>query len=72
MRALVGQVIDGRVVVPGETLRDGAAVTVIVDDDGPELSDADVAQLRTSQETIRAGDFVTADEVFEHLRRKRA
>ena len=72
MRTIEGEVVDGRVVVPGERLRDGL-VTVIVDDDaGPRLSDDDIAQLRASQAAIRQGEYLTANEVFDHLRRKRA
>jgi hypothetical protein len=68
-----GQVVDGRVVVPGEQLRDGAAVTVIVEDlEPPALSDTDVAELRAAQAAIRAGEYVTVDEMFDLLRRKRA
>jgi hypothetical protein len=73
MRTIEGEVVDGRVVVPGERLRDGLVVTIIVDDDaGPKLSDDDIAQLRASQAAIRQGEYLTANEVFDHLRRKRA
>lgn len=73
MRTIEGEVVDGRVVVPGERLRDGLIVTVIVDDDAPpKLSDDDIAQLRASQAAIRQGEYLTANEVFDHLRRKRA
>ncbi len=73
MRAVEGHVIDGRVVVPGEKLRNGAAVTVIVEDaESPELSDADIAELNSAQAGIRSGDFITPDELFNHLRQKRA
>jgi hypothetical protein len=73
MRAVAGHVIDGRVVVPGEQLRNGAAVTVIVDDsEAPDLSNADIAELNSAQAGIRSGDFITADELFNHLRQKRA
>jgi hypothetical protein len=72
MRAVAGQVVDGRVVVHGDPLPDGAVVTVIVADDAPPVSDADVAELAAARDGIRSGAFLTADEVFEHLRRKRA
>ena len=73
MRAVEGHVIDGRVVVPGEQLRNGAAVTVIVDDaEAPDLTDVDIAELSAAQSGIRSGDFITADELFNHLRQKRA
>ena len=73
MRSIEGQVVDGRVVVEGERLQDGQTVTVLVDDDAPpRLSDQDIATLRASQAAVRAGEFVTANEVFDHIRRKRA
>jgi hypothetical protein len=72
MRAIQGQVVDGRV-VPGEKLRNGSAVTIIVEDEElPDLTDADVAELASARDEIRAGEYVTANQVFEHLRRKRA
>jgi hypothetical protein len=47
-------------------------VTVIVDDpEAPVLSDADIAELNAAQAGIRSGDFITADELFNHLRQKR-
>ena len=72
MRALAGHVVDGRVVVPGEHLQEGASVTILVDDDtAPRLSDDDIAELSASQAAIRGGDFVTADDLYDHLVRKR-
>jgi len=72
MRALSGQVVAGQVVVTDGELPDGATVTVLLDDDeGPPLSDADVAALQDAHARIVAGEFITADEAFEHLRSKR-
>jgi hypothetical protein len=72
MRTAEGQVVDGKVVLVGERLRDGASVTVLIDDDPPPaLTDADVDELRASQTSVRSGEYLTADEVFDQIRRKR-
>ena len=72
MRAIAGQIVDGRVVVPGTTLTNGAAVMVILDDEtGPALTDQDAAELLAAQASVRRGEFVTANELFAHLRSKR-
>ena len=73
MRALEGQVVGGRVVIAGEELADGINVTVLVDEEKtPRLTDADVADLKASQDEIRRGEFVTTDELFDVLLRKRS
>lgn len=46
-------------------------MTILVDDDTVPLSDDDIAELTASQAAIRGGDCVTADDLFEHLGRKR-
>ena len=72
MRAADGHVVDGKVVVAGERLRDGAAVVVLLEDDAPpSLTDSDIEALQVAQAAVRAGAYVTADEVFAHLARKR-
>ena len=72
MRAADGHVVDGKVVVAGERLRNGATVVVLLEDDAPHsLTESDIEALQASQATIRAGAYVTADEVFAHLARKR-
>jgi hypothetical protein len=72
MRALAGHVVDGRVVVPGEHLQEGASVTILVEDDtASRLTDDDIAELKASQGAIRGGDFVTADDLFDRLGRRR-
>ncbi len=50
---------------------DGASVTVLVDDDTPvRLSDDDILELKAAQAEIRAGEYVTVDELFTLLRKK--
>jgi hypothetical protein len=72
MRAADGHVVDGKVVVAGERLRDGAAVVVLFEDDAPpSLTDSDIEALQVAQSAVRDGAYVTADEVFAYLARKR-
>lgn len=72
MRLLEGHVVDGRIEVAGEPLVEGATVTVIVEEESPpRLTDADIEELKASQAEIRRGEYVTIDELFALLKRKR-
>ncbi len=71
MRIVTGRVIDGKVVVDGERLEEGAFVTVVAQDEGESfaLSESDKGFLLESLAEIRRGDFITASEMFDELRR---
>jgi redox-sensitive bicupin YhaK (pirin superfamily) len=72
MRAVAGQVVDGRVVVPGTALTNGESVLVILNDETePALTEQDASELLLAQASVRRGEFVTADELLAHLRSKR-
>ena len=71
MKVATGTVIDGKVQVEGEELREGATVTVLLPDDQEsfELSPAEEAELLASIADVERGDFISGDELMERLRR---
>lgn len=73
MRLLAGKVIDGKVVVEGETLEEGATVTVLARE-GEETFHLDEEQERELLEAIEEadrGELVDAAEFFRDLRARR-
>jgi hypothetical protein len=72
MRLLEGLVVDGHIEVGGEALVEGSTVTVLIEEKStPQLTDADIEELKASQAEIRRGEYVTVDELFSLLKRKR-
>jgi LmbE family N-acetylglucosaminyl deacetylase len=71
MRIVTGRVVDGKVVVEGERLEEGALVTVVAQDEGEsfQVSDDEKVFLLESLAEIRRGESVTAAEMFDELRR---
>jgi len=71
MKVATGTVVDGKVVVEGEPLAEGAKVTVVLreDDESFDLTPEDEEELLASIAEIERGDYITADELFERLRR---
>lgn len=71
MRIVTGRVVDGKVVVEGEPLEEGALVTVVAQDEGEtfDVSDEEKAFLLESLAEIRRGESVSAAEMFDELRR---
>lgn len=71
MRIVSGKVVDGRVVVEGEPLDEGAVVTIVApeDDETFELSATDEAALLESIAQADRGDVVPAATVLDRLRR---
>ena len=71
MKLATGKVVEGKVVLEGRSLREGAVVTVIAREDDetfdvpPELE----AELRQSLAEAARGEFVSADEVLRRLRK---
>lgn len=65
-----GTVVDGKIVVPGEALREGIQVTVLVpepSDDRFELGPSDEAALLESIREADAGELIDGDEVLREL-----
>ena len=73
MRIATGKVVDGKVVVEGAPLEEGASVTVLSRDEesGFTLSPEEEAELLLSIAEADRGEMVSAEEVLERLRRRR-
>ncbi len=71
MKVATGTVVDGKVVVEGESLAEGTKVTVVLreDEESFELTPEEEAELLASIEEIERGEYVSADELLERLRR---
>lgn len=71
MRIVFGKVIDGKVVVDGETLDEGTVVTVLAPehDETFELSADDEAALLASIAEADRGEVVPATTALDRLRR---
>jgi hypothetical protein len=74
MRIATGKVVDGKVVIEGAPLEEGASVTVLARDEerGFTLSAEEEAELLLSIAEADRGETVSAEEVLERLRRRRA
>ncbi len=72
MRIATGKVIDGRVVVEGAALEEGATVTVLARDDDEtfELSPEQEAELLLAIGEAERGETISAHELLENLRRR--
>lgn len=71
MKLATGTVVEGKIVLQGDPLREGAIVTVLAREDD-EVFDVPAeleAELDASLAEAAAGDTVTADEVLLRLRR---
>jgi redox-sensitive bicupin YhaK (pirin superfamily) len=73
MKVATGRVIEGKVVVEGVSLREGAVVTVLTrDDEGTfELTPEEEAELLLSIAEANRGETVSAEEVLESIRPRR-
>jgi hypothetical protein len=71
MKVATGTVVDGKVVVEGEPLAEGTKVTVVLreDDESFDLTPEEEEELLASVAEIERGDYITADELLERLRR---
>lgn len=70
MRITKGKVVDGQIVVEGESLQEGSSVTVLIPDEreftlGPE---EEAALLEAIAQADR-GELVDGDEVLNRIRR---
>lgn len=76
MKVVTGKVIEGKVVVEGETLDEGSTVTVFIpesDKEAVELSPEEQAELERALKEADEGDFIEADaeEFLDELDRHR-
>ncbi|MGB8433586.1 MAG: hypothetical protein WCE38_04950 [Burkholderiales bacterium] len=71
MKVATGTVVDGKVVVEGESLAEGTKVTVVLreDEESFDLTPEEEAELLASMAEIERGEYITADELLERLRR---
>lgn len=71
MQLTTGTVVGGRIVFEGDPLPDGTVVTILARESGetfvvpPELE----AELLESIAEAERGEFITADELLQRLRR---
>lgn len=72
MKIATGKVVDGKVVLEGVALEEGASVTVLVRDDerGLDLTPEEEAELLVSIAEADRGETVSADEVLAKLARR--
>ena len=71
MKVATGTVVDGKVVVEGEPLEEGAKVTVVLRESEEyfDLTPEQEAELLASIDEIERGEYITGDELLERLRR---
>ena len=70
MRITTGRVVDGKVVVEGDPLEEGAVVTVLSRDEPDSFvaSPEDEEFLLQSIAEVERGETVSAEELFRRLR----
>ncbi len=73
MRVLSGKVIDGKIVVEGETLEEGSTVTVLerAGEQGFRLNEEQEEALVQAIGEVDRGDVINADDFFQQLRNRR-
>jgi len=71
MKVATGTVIGGKVVVEGESLAEGTKVTVVSREDEEffDLTPEEEAELLASIAEVERGEYITAEELLERLRR---
>src|SRR5687768_1293577 len=71
MKVTTGTVVDGKVLVEGETLPEGSTVTVLLreDEEAFDLTPEEEAELLASIADVESGKFISGDELLERLRR---
>ena len=71
MKVATGIVVEGKVMVEGESLPEGSTVTVLLRDDEEafELTPEEEAELLDSIAQIERGEFVSGEQLLERLRR---
>ena len=72
MRITRGKVVGGQIVVEGEPLQEGSAVTILFPEEGTfKLNDADEAVLLAAIAEADRGEALNADDVLSQLRNRR-
>lgn len=71
MKIASGTVVDGKVVVEGEALREGSTVTILLreDEESFELTPEEEEELLESIAEIERGEFISGEQLLERLRR---
>jgi hypothetical protein len=71
VKVTTGIVVDGKVVVEGESLAEGSTVTVVLrsDEEAFELTPEEEDELLDSIAQIERGEFVSGEQLLERLRR---
>ena len=71
MQIATGTVIDGKIVLEGVPLVEGATVAVLTrePDDMRSLSDEDEDALVAAMSEIERGEFISAEQLLESIRR---
>ena len=71
MKIATGTVVDGKVVVEGESLTEGATVTVLLreEEEAFELTPDEEKELLESIAEIERGEFISGEQLLERLRR---
>jgi hypothetical protein len=71
MKIATGTVVDGKVVVEGESLTEGSTVTVLLreEEEAFELTPAEEEELLESIAEIERGEFLAGEELLDRLRR---
>ncbi len=68
MRITKGTVVNGHVIVEGESLEEGSAVTVLVSDEPTfTLTEVEEAALLESIAAADGGELISADDVLNRL-----
>ena len=72
MKIATGKVVDGKVVLEGVALEEGASVTILArnDEGGLDLTPEQEAELLLSIAEADRGETVSADEVLARLARR--
>ncbi len=72
MKVVTGTVIGGKVVIEGAALAEGAKVTVLAQDeaDSFKVSPEQEVELLAAITEADRGDFVSAEQLLDNLRRK--
>lgn len=71
MQVATGTVVDGKVVVEGVPLREGAVVAVVARgaDEPFRLTAAEESELLEAMAEIERGEFVTLEQLLDSLRK---
>jgi hypothetical protein len=68
MRITRGKVVNGNIIVEGESFNEGSVVTVLVSDESTfTLTDAEEAALLESIAQADRGEFLSAEDVLNRL-----